>query len=149
MYVDLECVYTLKCGVRIPRFKSSLFPNNKCAGATLVRLLTELLVMRCTNGIELAYPSRVCLSKTRPRKCLFTSLLTLSTIAFSCFEYERVKLCGVLKNLRNILSNRLRNGILDPILSYLAIQIDQNEKVNNHPQILRPHLHTRTVPSIV
>ena len=95
MYVDLECVFTLKCGVRIPRFKSSLFPNSKCAGATLVRLLTELLMMRCTNGIDLAYPSRVCLSKTRPRRCLFTSLLTLSTIAFSCFEYERARLCGV------------------------------------------------------
>ena len=32
---------------------------------------------------------------TRPRRCLFTSLLTLSTIAFSSFEYARVKLCGV------------------------------------------------------
>ena len=83
----------------------SLLSNNKCAGATLVRLLTELLMMRCTNGIDLAYPSRVCLSKTRPRKCLFTSLLTLSTIAFSCFEYERVKSCGVQQRSKNSLIN--------------------------------------------
>ena len=60
-----------------------------------MRLLTELLMMRCTNGIDVAYPSKDCLSKTRPHKCLFAPLLTLSTIAFSCFAYERVRLCGV------------------------------------------------------
>ena len=43
-----------------------------------MRLLTELIMMRCANGINLKYPSRVCLSKTKPLQCLFTSLLTLS-----------------------------------------------------------------------
>ena len=55
MYAKLEDV-TIgnKWGIKILLYKSNLFANNTDAGLAPLRLLFELLIIRCTNGMLFA-----------------------------------------------------------------------------------------------
>ena len=63
--------------------------------------------MRCINGKQFLYSYTSFVSYRNERKYRLISLLTSSTLAFSCLEYASVRLWGVPVDTRNSLINSL------------------------------------------
>ena len=71
---------------RMPLSSWILLLNINCEGATCVDECGVALWIRCTSGSTRDQFCLISLSKIIARRCLMTSLLTLSTIPFSSCE---------------------------------------------------------------
>ena len=88
---DAEISISGNCGngESIPESRLIWLPNNKLAGEAFVLLRIEEFKMRCINGEQFLYWYTSFVSYRNDRKYRLISLLTRSTIAFSCLEYAK------------------------------------------------------------